>query len=55
MQVTLYRHKKGELRMCSRDIGYIAGLLKEEKGAEEALLARQKLNMAVLTRTRDLT
>lgn len=55
MQVTLYRHKKGELRMCSRDIGYIAGLLKEEKGAEEALFARQKLNMAFLARTTDLT
>lgn len=51
MKITYYRYRKGMLRMCSRDIGYIAGLLREGKEAEEILFARKGLSMAFLART----
>ena len=46
MQITYYRHKKGVLRMHSRDMEYIVGLLKNGKDAEAILSVRRKLNMA---------
>lgn len=48
MQITYYRHKKGVLRMHSRDMEYIVGLLKNGKDAEAILSVRRKLNMAFL-------
>ena len=53
MQITYYRHKKGVLRMHSRDMEYIVGLLKNGKDAEAILSVRRKLNMAFLARTTD--
>ena len=55
MQITYYRHKKGVLRMHSRDMEYIVGLLKNGKDAEAILSVRRKLNMAFLARTTDLS
>lgn len=55
MQITYYRHKKGVLRMHSRDMEYIVGLLKNGKDAEGILSVRRKLNMAFLARTTDLS
>ena len=55
MQITYYRHKKGVLRMHSRDMEYIVGLLKNGKDAEAILSVRRKLNMALLARTKDLS
>lgn len=41
MQITYYRHKKGVLRMHSRDMEYIVGLLKNGKDAEAILSVRR--------------
>ena len=43
------------LRMRSRDMEYVVGLLKNSKDAGEILSVRQKLNMAFLARTTDLS
>lgn len=55
MQITYYRYRKDVLRMRSRDLKYIVGLLKENKEAEDILFVRQKLNMVFLARTADLS
>ena len=55
MRITCYRYRKDVLRMRSRDMEYVVGLLKNSKDAGEILSVRQKLNMAFLARTTDLS
>lgn len=48
MKITYYRYEKETLRMCSRDIATVVGMLKDERVAREVEPVREQLNRSFL-------